>query len=87
VAVRVPRHAGARQPALGRRGVRARVCVAEDSLQDRGVWYYESTRALKASGYRGAVELLESEGQGHVFHYGDPARVLHACVLSFLRDQ
>ncbi|PUZ61290.1 hypothetical protein GQ55_4G264300 [Panicum hallii var. hallii] len=67
---------------------RVLVCVAEDSLRERGVWYYES---LRASGYRGEVELHESAGEGHVFHYTKPeceqARLLHARVLSFLRHE
>jgi acetyl esterase/lipase len=65
------------------------VCVAEeDALRDRGVWYYES---LRASGYRGEVELHESVGEGHGFHYTKPgceqARLLHARVLRFLRHE
>ncbi|KAL6639230.1 hypothetical protein ACP70R_022960 [Stipagrostis hirtigluma subsp. patula] len=68
---------------------RVLVCVAEkDALRDRGVWYYEG---LRASGYGGEVELLESAGEGHVFHYANPgceqARVLHARVLGFLRGE
>ena len=68
---------------------RVLVCVAEkDSLRGRGAWYYES---LKGSGYRGEVELHESVGEGHVFHYGNPgceeARVLQARVLRFLRTR
>ncbi|XP_062228368.1 2-hydroxyisoflavanone dehydratase-like [Phragmites australis] len=63
------------------------VCVAEkDDLRDRGVWYYES---LKASGYRGEVELLESMGEGHVFYCikarCDKAREMQEHILSFLR--
>ena len=66
---------------------RVLVCVAEkDWLRGRGVWYYES---LRGSGYGGEVELHESVGEGHVFHYGNPgceeARVLQARVLRFLR--
>ncbi|CAL5046755.1 unnamed protein product [Urochloa decumbens] len=65
---------------------RVLVCVAEkDLLRDRGVWYYEN---LKGSGYRGEVELHESAGEGHVFHYTNPgceqARELQARVLRFL---
>lgn len=68
---------------------RVLVCVAgKDTLRDRGVWYYES---LKVSGYRGEVELHESVGEGHVFHYAKPgceqARLLRARVLSFLRHE
>ncbi|CAN6178799.1 unnamed protein product [Urochloa humidicola] len=68
---------------------RVLVCVAEeDLLRDRGVWYYEN---LKGSGYRGEVELHESIGEGHVFHYSKPgceqAKALQARVLSFLRHE
>ncbi|KAL6606880.1 hypothetical protein ACP70R_042533 [Stipagrostis hirtigluma subsp. patula] len=68
---------------------RVLVCVAEkDVLRDRGIWYYEG---LRASGYGGEVELLESAGEGHVFHYANPgceqARVLHARTLGFLRGE
>ncbi|CAL5037484.1 unnamed protein product [Urochloa decumbens] len=68
---------------------RVLVCVAEkDTLRDRGVWYYEN---LKGSGYRGEVELHESVGEGHVFHYTRPgceqAKALHARVLSCLRQE
>lgn len=66
---------------------RVLVCVAEkDDLRDRGVWYYES---LKASGYPGEVELLESMGEGHVFYCMNPrcdrAREMEERVLGFLR--
>jgi acetyl esterase/lipase len=66
---------------------RVLVCVAEkDELRDRGVWYYES---LKACGYRGEVELLESKGEDHVFYCIKPrcdkAREMQERVLSFLR--
>ncbi|CAL5051794.1 unnamed protein product [Urochloa decumbens] len=68
---------------------RVLVCVAEkDALRERGVWYYEN---LKGSGYRGEVELHESVGEGHVFHYTKPgceqAKALHARVLGFLRQE
>ncbi|TVU12079.1 hypothetical protein EJB05_45705, partial [Eragrostis curvula] len=66
---------------------RVLVCVAEkDDLRDRGVWYYEN---LKASGYAGEVELLESVGEGHVFYCINPkcdkAREMQERVISFLR--
>ncbi|GMH10992.1 hypothetical protein Nepgr_012833 [Nepenthes gracilis] len=42
------------------------ICVAEeDSLRERGVTYYE---ALRTSGWGGEAELVETEGEGHVFH-------------------
>ncbi|KAL6605967.1 hypothetical protein ACP70R_041620 [Stipagrostis hirtigluma subsp. patula] len=47
---------------------RVLVCVAESDvlLKERGLWYY---RELKASGYSGEVELFESKGVGHAFHF------------------
>ncbi|XP_047064715.1 tuliposide A-converting enzyme 1, chloroplastic-like [Lolium rigidum] len=46
---------------------RVLVCVAEADvlLKERGLWYY---RELKASGYAGELDLLESMGVGHGFH-------------------
>ncbi|KAH7655442.1 2-hydroxyisoflavanone dehydratase protein [Dioscorea alata] len=50
---------------------KAMVCVAgKDLLRDRGRLYYEK---LKASGWKGEVELLESDGEDHVFHLFNPA--------------
>lgn len=46
------------------------VSVAEkDWLRDRGVWYCE---AVKKSGWKGEVELIEIEGEDHAFHIGTP---------------
>jgi acetyl esterase/lipase len=47
---------------------RVQVCVAEQDvlLKERGLWYH---RELKASGYGGEVELFESKGVGHAFHF------------------
>lgn len=47
---------------------RVLVCVAETDvlLKERGLWYY---RELKASGYAGELELFESKGVGHAFHF------------------
>uniref|UniRef100_A0ACD6APB8 Uncharacterized protein n=1 Tax=Avena sativa TaxID=4498 RepID=A0ACD6APB8_AVESA len=47
---------------------RVLVCVAETDVMliERGLWYY---RELKASGYAGEVELFESKGVGHAFHF------------------
>ncbi|EHA8586801.1 Tuliposide A-converting enzyme 2, chloroplastic [Cocos nucifera] len=43
------------------------VCVAEkDVLRERGRAYYEG---VKRSGWGGEVEWLESEGEGHAFHF------------------
>lgn len=42
------------------------VSVAEnDGLKSRGVWYYEE---VKKSDWKGEVELVEVEGEGHAFH-------------------
>jgi acetyl esterase/lipase len=46
------------------------VAVAEkDLLRDRGLLYCE---ALKKCGWGGAVETMEAEGEGHVFHLFNP---------------
>uniref|UniRef100_A0ACD5VD72 Uncharacterized protein n=1 Tax=Avena sativa TaxID=4498 RepID=A0ACD5VD72_AVESA len=47
---------------------RVLVCVAEHDawLKERALWYY---RELRASGYAGEVELFESKGVGHAFHF------------------
>ncbi|OWM70898.1 hypothetical protein CDL15_Pgr014571 [Punica granatum] len=45
---------------------RVLVCVAEkDVLKDRGWMYYE---AVARSGWPGMAEIMETEGEGHVFH-------------------
>ncbi|KAG8076903.1 hypothetical protein GUJ93_ZPchr0006g43119 [Zizania palustris] len=48
---------------------RVLVCMAEQDflLKERALWYY---RELKASGYGGELELFESKGVGHAFHFG-----------------
>lgn len=49
---------------------RVLVTVAEkDFIRDRGRAYYEG---LKGSGWGGQAELLESEGENHVFHLQNP---------------
>ncbi|KAH7833540.1 hypothetical protein Vadar_007367 [Vaccinium darrowii] len=46
------------------------VCVAEkDILRDRG-WYYKEE--LEKSGWGGVVEVMEAEGENHVFHLFNP---------------
>ncbi|CAI8618395.1 unnamed protein product [Vicia faba] len=48
------------------------VLVAEkDFLVERGKSYYE---AVKKSGWSGSVEVVETEGEGHVFHLFDPRK-------------
>ncbi|KAL6270364.1 hypothetical protein ACE6H2_027275 [Prunus campanulata] len=50
---------------------RVLIFVAEkDFLRDRAWAYYE---ALKKSGWGGMVEILESEGEDHVFHLFNPS--------------
>ncbi|KAK9689809.1 hypothetical protein RND81_09G082500 [Saponaria officinalis] len=60
-------------PARMRREVvckRMLVCVdKDDMLRECGIAYYE---ALKGSGWEGKVDLLETNGGGHVFHLWDP---------------
>ncbi|KAL9243785.1 hypothetical protein vseg_017631 [Gypsophila vaccaria] len=60
-------------PARMRREVvceRVLVCVdKDDMLKGSGVAYYE---ALKGSSWEGKLELLETNGGGHVFHLWDP---------------
>ena len=65
---------------------RVMVMVAgDDFLVGRGRTYYE---ALKNSGWDGEVELVETEGEGHVFHLVDPtkekAQILVKQFASFL---
>lgn len=49
---------------------KALVFVAErDHLKERGRSYYE---ALKKSGWEGVVEIVETEGEDHVFHLFKP---------------
>ncbi|KAK6946133.1 Alpha/beta hydrolase fold-3 [Dillenia turbinata] len=46
------------------------VCVAEkDRLRDRDLWY---ARVLKERGYSGDVEIMEAQGEDHVFHLFKP---------------
>jgi acetyl esterase/lipase len=66
----------------------ARVLIfvaGKDRLRDRGVRYCE---ALKKSGWDGLVEIVETEGEGHVFHLLNPncakARVMMEKVVSFI---
>ncbi|KAJ6936789.1 hypothetical protein NC652_011466 [Populus alba x Populus x berolinensis] len=58
---------------------------ARDRLRDRGVRYYE---ALRRSGWGGMVEIVETEGEDHVFHLMNPncakARVMMEKVVSFI---
>lgn len=50
---------------------RVLVCIAEkDGLKERGLFYYET---LKKSGWSGVVQILETEGEGHVFHLFNPS--------------
>ncbi|GAU30354.1 hypothetical protein TSUD_57650 [Trifolium subterraneum] len=60
-------------PKLSSLGVeRVLVFVAEkDFLRERGRNYYE---AVKKSGWNGEAEMVETEGEGHVFHLYEPAK-------------
>lgn len=62
------------------------VCVAErDILRDRGRLYYET---LVKSGWGGTAEIVETEGEDHVFHIfqgdSEKARSLVKSVASFI---
>ena len=61
--------------------------AGKDVLKDRGFCYYE---AVKKSGWGGAVEILESEGEEHVFHLFNPdcdkARALIQKFASFMNQ-
>ncbi|GAV85721.1 Abhydrolase_3 domain-containing protein [Cephalotus follicularis] len=64
------------------------VSVAKDDvLRDRGVWYCD---AVKESGWKGEVELIQVEGEDHAFHilnYGtENANNLIQCLASFLSE-
>nr|XP_010943010.1 tuliposide A-converting enzyme 2, chloroplastic [Elaeis guineensis] len=64
---------------------RVLVCVAKlDLLRERGRTYYEE---LKGSGWGGEVELFESEGEDHAFHFeklnSEKALELMARVVEF----
>ncbi|CAI9104363.1 OLC1v1003019C1 [Oldenlandia corymbosa var. corymbosa] len=58
----------------------------EDVLKDRG-WYYKES--LERSGWNGDVEVVEVEGEGHVFHLTSPnsqkARLMVRKLVSFLQ--
>ncbi|XP_044500688.1 2-hydroxyisoflavanone dehydratase-like [Mangifera indica] len=74
-------------PSLAQLGCRLLlVSVAElDVLRDRGVLYYN---AVKESGWKGEVELVEMEGEDHAFHIlnheTENARKLIKLLASFL---
>ncbi|KAL3538889.1 hypothetical protein ACH5RR_002255 [Cinchona calisaya] len=65
------------------------VCVAEnDEMKERGWFYYD---ALKKSGWKGKIEIMETPGERHVFHLFNPAcenavRLLQK-LASFINDQ
>ncbi|PSR99723.1 Carboxylesterase [Actinidia chinensis var. chinensis] len=65
------------------------VCVAEkDILRDRGRLYYEK---LAKSGWPGTVEVMETEGEDHVFHIFNPncekALNMMKCLASFINQE
>ncbi|XP_026394539.1 probable carboxylesterase 2 [Papaver somniferum] len=50
---------------------RVLICVAEkDLLRYRGLFYGE---LLRKSGWKGVIETMETEGEGHVFHLFNPS--------------
>ncbi|KAF8405069.1 hypothetical protein HHK36_009966 [Tetracentron sinense] len=66
-----PRINPAAGPSLSGLGcTRVLVCVAEkDRLRERGVFYYET---LGKSGWEGEMEIMETDGEDHVFHLFNP---------------
>ncbi|CAK9153807.1 unnamed protein product [Ilex paraguariensis] len=66
-----PRINPAVDPNLPRLGcTKVVVCVAEkDGLRERGWFYYET---LRKSGWGGVVEIIETQGEEHVFHLFNP---------------
>ncbi|KAH7575207.1 hypothetical protein ACOSP7_005344 [Xanthoceras sorbifolium] len=67
---------------------RVLVCVGEkDLLRDRGWLYYEK---LKESGWVGAVEIIESKEEDHVFHLINPscenAEIMLKKIVSFFNQ-
>lgn len=78
-----------KDPEVGRLGCgKVLIFVAErDMFRKRGWAYYE---ALKESEWNGEVEIVETEGEGHVFHLADPtgekALALMKKFVSFLKE-
>lgn len=40
-----------------------------DNLRDRGLFYYDT---LKNCGWAGEIEIVETQGEDHVFHLFNP---------------
>lgn len=60
------------------------MCVAErDIMRDRGWLYYET---LGRSGWKGVVEIEETEGEDHVFHLYNLGSVKAQYLISRLAD-
>jgi acetyl esterase/lipase len=59
--------------------------AGNDGLRERGYSYYD---ALKKSGWSGVVEIVETEGEDHVFHLFNPdcdkAVFMMKLVVSFI---
>lgn len=85
-----PRYNPAADERLWRLGCsKVLVCVAEkDGLRERGWFYYET---LGKSGWSGEVEIMETEGEGHVFHLFKPscerAVTLMKRIVSFINQE
>ncbi|CAL5022124.1 unnamed protein product [Urochloa decumbens] len=77
-------------PALGAMACeRVMVCVAEhDFLKWRGQAYAEAVAAARGAEGSGSVELMETEGEGHVFYVfkpdGDKAKAMVDRIVSFV---
>nr|POE84533.1 putative carboxylesterase 2 [Quercus suber] len=64
------------------------IFIAEkDDMRERGLFYYET---LRKSGWEGEVEIVETEGEDHVFHLFNPncekALALLKMLASFINQ-
>ncbi|KAJ4844765.1 hypothetical protein Tsubulata_003467 [Turnera subulata] len=61
--------------------------AGEDFLRDRGWYYYEN---LRMNGWGGTIEIVEAEGEEHVFHLKNPtcknAVAMLKDIVSFLHQ-
>ncbi|KAG2321246.1 hypothetical protein Bca52824_014459 [Brassica carinata] len=68
---------------------RVLVMVAEKDVLAREGWVY--SRELKKSGWEGKVEVMETKGEGHVFHIRNPdsdtAREVVQRFAEFIKDK
>ncbi|KAM3377159.1 putative carboxylesterase 12 [Capsicum galapagoense] len=81
-----PRYNPAAQPNLLSKLVCSKILICtggNDFIRDRGWAYYE---VLKKCGWKGQVEIKESEGEGHVFHLVNPTCEKAKELMKWLAD-